>query len=218
MVRLQVKGRREPVTVVGPSGGGQGRGAARPQGALRGAPQVGGAVPGDLVVRGAPRHGGRHRELPGLGAGQGHRRRNWPSAWWPISAPTPWTLIDDHPERLAEVPGIGPKNAWSRFAGTGRSTKAAREFLVALQGLGLSLGFATKVYQQYGDQAMAVATANPYQLALDIQGLGFLTADRLAGPPQPRPPDPGPPGRGAAPRPGGQGRGGPRLRPGRACS
>ena len=53
--------------------------------------------------------------------------------------------------------------------------------VVALQGLGVGLAHAGKIYQKYGAQALEVVTTNPYQLALDIQGLGFFTADRLAG-------------------------------------
>jgi exodeoxyribonuclease V alpha subunit len=90
------------------------------------------------------------------------------------------TVIDHHPERLAEVSGIGPKKM-EQICRDWQTHKAAREVLVALQGLGVGLSMATKIYQQYGDQAVEVVTTNPYQLALDIHGLGFLTADRLAG-------------------------------------
>ena len=94
--------------------------------------------------------------------------------------PDTLTVIDDHPERLAEVSGIGPKRL-EQIRGDWQSQKAARAVLVALQGLGVGMAQATKIYQQYGDQAVSVVTTNPYQLALDIHGLGFLTADRLAG-------------------------------------
>ncbi|MBU4233019.1 MAG: ATP-dependent RecD-like DNA helicase [Proteobacteria bacterium] len=90
------------------------------------------------------------------------------------------TVIDDHPERLTEVSGIGPKKM-DQIRRDWQTHKAAREVLVALQGLGVGMAMATKIYQQYGDQAVEVVTTNPYQLALDIHGLGFLTADRLAG-------------------------------------
>ncbi len=94
--------------------------------------------------------------------------------------PDTLTVIDDHPERLAEVSGIGPKRL-EQIRGDWQSQKAARQVLVALQGLGVGMAQATKIFQQYGDQAVEVVTTNPYQLALDIHGLGFLTADRLAG-------------------------------------
>jgi exodeoxyribonuclease V alpha subunit len=88
-------------------------------------------------------------------------------------------VIDNHQERLLEVPGIGPKRL-EQIRAAWRGQKDIREVMVALQGLGVSLGLATKIYQHYGDKAVEVLTTNPYQLALDIQGLGFLTADRLA--------------------------------------
>ncbi|MHB8070195.1 MAG: SF1B family DNA helicase RecD2 [Desulfobaccales bacterium] len=88
-------------------------------------------------------------------------------------------VIDNTPEKLLEVPGFGPKRlAQIREAWHGQ--KEVREIMVSLQGLGVSLGLATKIYQHYGVKAVEVLTTNPYQLALDIQGLGFLTADRLA--------------------------------------
>jgi len=90
------------------------------------------------------------------------------------------TVIDDHPERLAEVSGIGPKKM-VQIRRDWQTHKASREVLVALQGLGVGMSMATKIYQQYGAGAVEVVTTNPYQLALDIHGLGFLTADRLAG-------------------------------------
>lgn len=88
-------------------------------------------------------------------------------------------VIADQPERLHEVPGIGPKRL-KQITLDWQDQKEARDVLVALQGLGVGVAMATKIYKQYGAQALEVITTNPYQLALDIQGLGFVTADRLA--------------------------------------
>ncbi|MDD2901819.1 MAG: ATP-dependent RecD-like DNA helicase, partial [Syntrophales bacterium] len=88
-------------------------------------------------------------------------------------------IIENHRERLLEVPGLGPKRL-AQIEGAWQGQKEIREIMVSLQGLGVSLGLATKIYQTYKSQAVEVLTTNPYQLALDIQGLGFLTADRLA--------------------------------------
>ncbi|MFZ5452145.1 MAG: ATP-dependent RecD-like DNA helicase [Thermodesulfobacteriota bacterium] len=88
-------------------------------------------------------------------------------------------IIENHRERLLEVPGLGPKRL-AQIETAWQGQKEIREIMVALQGLGVSLGLATKIYQTYGVKAVEVLTTNPYQLALDIQGLGFLTADRLA--------------------------------------
>ena len=52
--------------------------------------------------------------------------------------------------------------------------------MIFLQGHGVSTTYAVKIYKQYGDDAIATVTNNPYQLADDIYGIGFLTADRIA--------------------------------------
>jgi exodeoxyribonuclease V alpha subunit len=88
-------------------------------------------------------------------------------------------IIDEAPERLTEVPGIGDKKVKQVLADW-RDHREAREVVVGLQGLGLGMAHAFKIYKQYGAEALAVVTANPYRLALDVQGIGFLTADRLA--------------------------------------
>ncbi len=88
-------------------------------------------------------------------------------------------IIDETPDRLIEVPGIGPQRV--------RAIKAAweaqrhiKEIMVFLQSHGVSTSLAAKIYKQYGDEAVAVVRADPYRLARDIYGIGFLTADRIA--------------------------------------
>ncbi len=88
-------------------------------------------------------------------------------------------IIDRHPERLREVKGLGPKRL-EQIVRDWQEHQGARKSLVALQGLGLGMALATKIYQHYGDQAVEVATTNPYQLVLEVSGIGFATADRLA--------------------------------------
>src|SRR5260221_13272846 len=58
--------------------------------------------------------------------------------------------------------------------------KAIKEVMLFLQGLGVSTTYAVKIYKQYGDQAIDVVSRNPYQLAADIYGIGFVTADTIA--------------------------------------
>ncbi|MBD2341378.1 ATP-dependent RecD-like DNA helicase [Calothrix sp. FACHB-156] len=88
-------------------------------------------------------------------------------------------IIEHQIERLIEVPGIAKKriklikNAWE-------TQKAIKEVMVFLQGHGVSTTYAVKIYKQYGDEAIAKVTENPYQLATDIYGIGFLTADKIA--------------------------------------
>ncbi|MCC5659830.1 ATP-dependent RecD-like DNA helicase [Nostoc sp. XA010] len=88
-------------------------------------------------------------------------------------------IIENQIERLIEVQGIAKKritlikNAWS-------TQKAIKEVMVFLQGHGVSTTYAVKIYKQYKDEAIARVTHNPYQLAADIYGIGFLTADKIA--------------------------------------
>jgi exodeoxyribonuclease V alpha subunit len=88
-------------------------------------------------------------------------------------------IIEGDCSRLVEVPGIGAKRvamierAWA-------AQKAIKEVMIFLQGHGVSTTYAVKIYKQYGDQAIEVVTKNPYQLAADIFGIGFVTADTIA--------------------------------------
>jgi exodeoxyribonuclease V alpha subunit len=88
-------------------------------------------------------------------------------------------IIENQIDRLIEVNGIAKKriklikNAWE-------TQKAIKEVMVFLQGHGVSTIYAVKIYKQYGDKAIAIVTNNPYQLATDIYGIGFLTADKIA--------------------------------------
>jgi exodeoxyribonuclease V alpha subunit len=179
VVRLKVRGRRQPATVVGPLA------------AVKEGEQL--HLKGRYEVH--PKWGEQFRVvwwyavLPATVAGiekylaSGLIKGIGPQLAQRLVAhfgPETLTVIDDHPERLAEVSGIGPKKM-GQIRRDWQTHKAARQVLVALQGLGVGLNMATKIYQQYGDQAVEVVTTNPYQLALDIHGLGFLTADRLAG-------------------------------------
>ncbi|WP_392530084.1 ATP-dependent RecD-like DNA helicase [Nostoc sp. C117] len=88
-------------------------------------------------------------------------------------------IIENQIDRLIEVQGIAKKriklikNAWS-------TQKAIKEVMVFLQGHGVSTTYAVKIYKQYKDEAIATVTNNPYQLAADIYGIGFLTADKIA--------------------------------------
>ena len=178
VVRLRVKGRREPVTVVGPLAGTREGEQLELKGRYEVHPKWGEQfkVTWWYAVLPATVAGIQRYLASGLVKGIGAELAKRLVTHF---GPDTLEIIDHHPERLQEVPGIGEKRI-QQIKRDWQEHKGAREFLVALQGLGLSLGFATKVYKHYGDQALEVATANPYQLALDIQGLGFVTADNLA--------------------------------------
>ncbi|HDR14066.1 MAG TPA: ATP-dependent RecD-like DNA helicase [Desulfobacteraceae bacterium] len=88
-------------------------------------------------------------------------------------------IIENEIEKLSDVHGIGKKRigmikkAWDE-------QKEIREVMVFLQSHGVSSGYATKIFKQYGDCSIEVVKENPYRLAMDIFGIGFVTADRIA--------------------------------------
>jgi len=89
-------------------------------------------------------------------------------------------IIDNRIQRLSEVEGIGQK----RIAMITRAWAAQseiRDVMLFLQSHGVSSGYAARIFKQYGNQSIAVVKQNPYRLATDIFGIGFLTADQIAG-------------------------------------
>ncbi len=88
-------------------------------------------------------------------------------------------VLEAEPQRLTEVPGIGPKRA-AMIAESFAAQNEARVTLVFLQGAGLTPAMSMKVYRAYGDQSERVLRSNPYRLADEIEGVGFQTADRIA--------------------------------------
>ncbi len=87
-------------------------------------------------------------------------------------------ILEHAPERLIEVPGIGPKTA--RKIRNGWSTvRGLQQVMVFLQGHGVPPSVALKAYKKYGATALKVVRENPYRLADEVFGVGFLTADRI---------------------------------------
>jgi exodeoxyribonuclease V alpha subunit len=88
-------------------------------------------------------------------------------------------IIENEIEKLTKVNGIGPKRigmikkAWAE-------QKEIREVMIFLQSHGVSSGYATKIFKQYESRSIAVVKQNPYRLATDIFGIGFVTADQIA--------------------------------------
>ncbi|MDE7299439.1 MAG: ATP-dependent RecD-like DNA helicase [Lachnospiraceae bacterium] len=88
-------------------------------------------------------------------------------------------IMDEEPERLAQVKGISEKMARD-FAVQFEEKRGMRSAMVFLQQYGISTGLAVKIYQKYGDRMNEVIQQNPYQLAEDIRGVGFKIADDIA--------------------------------------
>ena len=88
-------------------------------------------------------------------------------------------VIEKEIDRLGEVEGIGKKRidmireAWAR-------QKEIREVMVFLQSHGVSAAYGAKIFKQYGNDSIQVVRENPYRLATDVFGIGFVTADRIA--------------------------------------
>ncbi|MCL2458967.1 MAG: ATP-dependent RecD-like DNA helicase [Desulfobulbus sp.] len=91
-----------------------------------------------------------------------------------------FAVIEETPERLLALPGIGNKRA-GRITAAWAGQKAIRKIMVFLHSHGVGTGRAVRIYKVYGDEAVARVTENPYRLALDIHGIGFKTADQIAG-------------------------------------
>ena len=88
-------------------------------------------------------------------------------------------IIEEEPERLAEIKGISERMAQSISAQV-EEEKEMRQAMIFLQELGISLPYAVKIYQTYGAGLYAVIKENPYRLAEDIRGIGFKIADEIA--------------------------------------
>ncbi|MBI4767085.1 MAG: ATP-dependent RecD-like DNA helicase [Deltaproteobacteria bacterium] len=88
-------------------------------------------------------------------------------------------IIEQDIRQLSKVEGVGPKRI-AQIKEAWKEQKEIRRIMIFLQGYGVSTGLATKIFKTYGQQAVARIQENPYGLAADIFGVGFLTADRIA--------------------------------------
>lgn len=88
-------------------------------------------------------------------------------------------IIEEEPERLSEVKGISERKA-KEIAAQVAEKRELRQAMIFLQQFGISLNLAIKVYNKYQQDIYRVIKENPYQLADDIQGVGFKIADEIA--------------------------------------
>jgi exodeoxyribonuclease V alpha subunit len=88
-------------------------------------------------------------------------------------------IIEDQPQRLAEVPDIGPKRT-HQIVQAWDAQRQVKEIMLFLHSHGVSTNLAVKIYKTYGDNALVTVQQDPYQLARDIHGVGFKTADKIA--------------------------------------
>ncbi len=88
-------------------------------------------------------------------------------------------VLDADPSRLTEVPSIGGKKAESIIDGW-KEQRGVANVMMFLSSHDISPLFAARIYKSYGSEAIKIVSADPYRLAIDIQGVGFVSADRIA--------------------------------------
>jgi exodeoxyribonuclease V alpha subunit len=88
-------------------------------------------------------------------------------------------IIEEEPARLREVLGVGKKRV-DMIQAAWEEQKAIKEVMIFLQSHNVSTSHAVKIYKTYGDASIDVVRSDPYRLARDIHGIGFLTADKIA--------------------------------------
>lgn len=88
-------------------------------------------------------------------------------------------VLDENPGCLLQVPKLGRKKA-AEIIESWKAQKSIADVMMFLNTHGISLAYSQKILKLYGDQAIELVSANPYQLAVDIAGIGFIKADSIA--------------------------------------
>jgi len=88
-------------------------------------------------------------------------------------------VLDEEPQRLREVTGLGRTRADALVAAW-QEQRAIRDVMIFLQAHGASPMLAARIFKRYGPKAVSIISGNPYRLAIDVWGVGFRTADRIA--------------------------------------
>ena len=110
---------------------------------------------------------------------RGHRQGDGRAPGREVRPRRRWTSSSKAPKRLEEVEGIGPARR-ALIAAAWAEQRAVREVMLFLQSHGVPTAHAHRIWRQYGDAAIAVVRENPYQLAEEVFGIGFRTADTIA--------------------------------------
>lgn len=88
-------------------------------------------------------------------------------------------ILDNRPDRLREVPKVGAKKC-AEIRRSWSDQRQSHEVMIYLQSQGIGTGQAARIWRRYGADAIAIVKRNPYRLAEDVRGIGFLTADQIA--------------------------------------
>src|SRR3984957_19158546 len=178
VIKLAVAGRSEPLAVVGsfpptPVGA-----RVRVRGVLEHDHKHGEQLRVESLIELAPDTlAGLERYLAsGLIKGVGPKLAQRIVATFGLDAMRVW---EEDTDRLREVDGLGDKRR-AALARAWRDQRSIRDVMVFLQAHGASPALATRIVRRYGPHAMNVVSREPYRLALDVSGVGFKTADRIA--------------------------------------
>ncbi len=87
-------------------------------------------------------------------------------------------ILSEHPERLTEIPGIGPKRM-AMISESFMAHQGARRAMVFLQSYGIPAALAVRISRFYGEETPEIVKQDPYRLCDDLEGVGFKTADRI---------------------------------------
>jgi len=179
VLRVQARGRRELVTVVGHAASVSPGEFIQAEGAWVSDPVHGLQFSARMLASVAPTtvEGIEKYLCSGLIKGIGpHFARRLVDAF----GASVFDVIDQSPEKLRDVEGIGRVRA-QRVVEAWREQKAVREIMVFLHSHAVGTSRAVRIFKTYGADAIAIISENPYRLAADIRGIGFLTADKIAG-------------------------------------
>ena len=178
VVKVSVTGRAEPVTLIGHFP----RVAAGAHVRVRGVPEIdkkhGEQVRALAVTELAPRTLQGLARYLGSGIVRGVGKRTAQRLVEVFGMKT-LEILDEHPEKLADVPGISRAKA-ERIAQGWKEQRETREVMVLLQGYGVSAALAQRIFKRYGAGAASIVAEQPYRLAMEVRGIGFSTADKIA--------------------------------------
>ena len=178
VAKLMVKGRKEPLTVVGTLPPVHAGARLRVRGKVVTDSRHGEQLRAESVTEMAPSTIDGIRRYLGSGVIPGVGEKLAAKIVSRFGEAT-LRVLDEEPERLGEIAGLGKKRR-DKLVATWREKHAERDVLVFLQAHGASPALAARIMKRYGPTAAHVVRKDPYRLALDVVGVGFKTADRIA--------------------------------------
>ena len=177
VVKVSIAGRKEPVTLIGHFP----RVGAGAHVRVRGVPEMdkkhGEQVRALAVTELAPRTLEGLARYLGSGLVKGVGRRTAQKLVDEFGMKT-LEILDEHPERLREA-GITPSKS-EAIGKAWKAQKEVREVMVMLQSYGVSVALGDRIFKRYGAGAVNVVAEQPYRLAMEVRGIGFTTADKIA--------------------------------------